>query len=204
MIDLAALASVALIYAAGVMSPGPNFMVVAQVAAARGIGPGLAAVAGVVLVNGIWAAASLFGLTAVFAAFPALFLALKIAGAAYLIWMGVRLWRDASKPLADVVRADAGLAGAFRAGLATNLSNAKAVAFFASAFAAAAPSPDKVATLWLALGLVLVMATAWYGLVALALSRPAVAGAYGRMKRWIDRACGAILMGFGVRLALER
>lgn len=172
MIDLAALASVALIYAAGVMSPGPNFMVVAQVAAARGIGPGLAAVAGVVLVNGIWAAASLFGLTAVFAAFPALFLALKIAGAAYLIWMGVRLWRDASKPLADVVRADAGLAGAFRAGLATNLSNAKA--------------------------------TAWYGLVALALSRPAVAGAYGRMKRWIDRACGAILMGFGVRLALER
>lgn len=202
MLDWAALATVAVICAAGVVSPGPNFLIVAQTAAGQGRVAALAAVAGVVIVNGLWAGASLFGLKAVFAAVPVVFAAVKAAGAAYLVWLGVRLWRDARKPLhATPVAGTAGLWGAFRAGLATNLANFKAVAFFASAFAAAAPAPGETAMLWMSLLVVIVMATCWYGLVALALSSPAVAGAYRRAKRWIDRACGGLMILFGARLA---
>lgn len=186
------------------VSPGPNFLIVAQTAAGQGRVAALAAVAGVVIVNGLWAGASLFGLKAVFAAVPVVFAAVKAAGAAYLVWLGVRLWRDARKPLhATPVAGTAGLWGAFRAGLATNLANFKAVAFFASAFAAAAPAPGETAMLWMSLLVVIVMATCWYGLVALALalSSPAVAGAYRRAKRWIDRACGGLMILFGARLA---
>jgi threonine/homoserine/homoserine lactone efflux protein len=186
------------------MSPGPNFMVVAQRAVAQGRAEALAAVLGVVSISMVWAGSSLFGLSVVFTLFPWARLLLKILGAGYLVWAGLRLWRRARDPLAPPPT-DSGarhsLWRAFRAGLATNLANAKAIAFYTSAFAAAAPSPDKTETLWAALGLVLVMSLFWYGLVAVALSTGAMAGAYRRAKALIERTCGVLMILFGLRLA---
>jgi threonine/homoserine/homoserine lactone efflux protein len=186
------------------MSPGPNFMVVAQRAVSRGRVEALAAVLGVVMVSALWAGSSLFGVSVVFRLFPWTHLVLKVLGAGYLVWAGVRLWRRANLPI-PVTPAGAGGRGgvwrAFRAGLATNLSNAKAIAFYSSAFAAAAPAPGKAETLWLALALVLVIALAWYGLVAVALSSGAIARAYRHAKGVIERACGVLMIGFGIGLA---
>ncbi len=95
----------------------------------------------------------------------------------------------------------AGLAAAFRAGLATNLANAKAIAFYTSVFSAAAPGPDKIATLWTALGIVMLIALAWYGAVALVLSAGPFAAAYRRARKGVDRFCGALMIGFGAKLA---
>jgi len=202
-IDLSTLVTVALIFALGVMSPGPNFMVVAQRSVARGRADGLATVLGVVTVSGLWAACSLFGIGLLFALFPWTRVVLRIAGATYLLWLGVKMWRHAHVPLADTGAAGAGGSfwTAYRAGLATNLSNAKAVAFYSSAFSAAAPAPGHTATLWLALALVLVIALAWYGLVAVALSSGPAAAAYRRAKKPIERACGVLMIGFGAKLA---
>jgi threonine/homoserine/homoserine lactone efflux protein len=94
-----------------------------------------------------------------------------------------------------------GLWRAFRAGLATNLSNAKAIAFYSSAFAAAAPSPNQTETLWLALALVLIIALIWYSLVAVALSTGAIARSYRKAKGAIERTCGILMIVFGVHLA---
>ncbi len=205
--NIHAIVSVMAIYAVGVLSPGPNFMVVAQRAVARGRTQALATVLGVVSVNALWASASLFGISVVFALFPWTWLLLRVAGATYLVWAGVRLWRHARAPLSapsEATNPRDGLWRAYRAGLATNLSNAKAIAFYGSAFSAAAPKPGETATLWVALALVLVIALIWYGLVAVALSTGMMAAAYRRAKVGIERACGAAMIGFGVRLATER
>ena len=204
MIDIHALLVVAGIFAIGVMSPGPNFMVIAQRAVAYGRAEALAAMLGVVIVSGVWASSALFGISIVFRLFPWTHIVLKVAGGCYLIWAGVRLWRRAAVPFSATPVAPGtrqGLWRAFRAGLATNLSNAKAMAFYTSAFSAAAPSADKVATLWVALSIVVLIALIWYGLVAVALSTGAVARAYRRSKLSIERTCGVLMILFGVRLA---
>ncbi len=204
-IDAHALGAVALIFVLGVMSPGPNFVVVAQRAVTRGRTDGLATMLGVVTVSGIWAAGSLFGIGVLFAMVPWTRDALRVVGATYLLWLGVRMWRNARAPLMTVGAAGAGggFWSAYRAGLATNLSNAKAIAFYTSAFSAAAPAPGQTATMWLALALVLVIALSWYGLVAMALSSGPVAAAYRRAKAPIERACGLLMIGFGAKLAVE-
>jgi threonine/homoserine/homoserine lactone efflux protein len=203
-IDVHSLVAVALIFAFGVMSPGPNFMVIAQRSVARGRADGLATMLGVVTVSGIWAAGSLFGIGLLFAMFPWARLAFRIVGAAYLIWLGARMWRNARIPM-DVTSGKTGGGNgfwrAYRAGLATNFSNAKAIAFYSSAFSAAAPTSGQEATLWLALALVLVIAMVWYGFVAIALSSGPVAAAYRRAKAPIERSCGLLMIGFGGRLA---
>lgn len=203
-IDTHALVTITLIFAIGVMSPGPNFLVVAQRSLARGRADGLATMLGVATVSGLWAAGSLFGIGILFALFPWARVVLRVVGAAYLFWLGVKMWQSARTPLAkstSAAGADGTFWSAYRAGLATNLSNTKAFAFYTSAFAAAAPAPGRTATLWLAVALMLVIALAWYGLVALALSSGPVAAAYRRAKSPIERACGLLMIGFGAKLA---
>lgn len=204
MIHFGAVAACAAIYTLGVISPGPNFLVVAQRALLRGRAEALAAMGGVVTVSALWAGASLFGLSIVFRLFPWMHLVLRVGGGAYLIWFGIKLWRAARQPVADVAAVPpsrASLAAAYRAGLATNLSNAKAIAFYTSAFSATVPAPDDVATLWAAFAVVLLIAMLWYGFVALALSAGPFAAAYRRGRTVIERLCGAVMISVGLRLA---
>ena len=208
MINGHAVIAIAGIAAVGVMSPGPNFMVVAQHAAVRGRAEALVTVLGVVTVSALWAGSSLFGIGVMFRLFPWTRLVLKLLGAGYLVWAGIRLWRHAGSAVA-ITTPDPGTRQgpwrgrwpAVRAGLAPHLANAKAIAFYGSAFAAAAPSPDGTATSWVALLLVLAIGLVWYGLVAVALSAGAVARGYRRARGAIERTCGALMMLFGVRLA---
>jgi threonine/homoserine/homoserine lactone efflux protein len=100
MIDVNAIVGVTGIFALGVMSPGPNFLVVAQRAVTRGRADALATMLGVVTISMIWASSSLFGISVVFKLFPWTRLVLKLLGAAYLVWFGVRLWRHAGDPIA--------------------------------------------------------------------------------------------------------
>jgi threonine/homoserine/homoserine lactone efflux protein len=204
MIDVSAIVGVTGIFALGVMSPGPNFLVVAQRAVTRGRADALATMLGVVTISMIWAGSSLFGISVVFKLFPWTRLALKLVGAGYLVWFGIRLWRHAGDPIAAAPAGPGARAGfwpAFRAGLATNLANAKAIAFYSSVFAAAAPPPGETATLWLALALVMLISLSWYSLVAFALSTGAIARAYRGAKQTIERTCGVLMVAFGVHLA---
>jgi threonine/homoserine/homoserine lactone efflux protein len=204
MIDAHAIVAVAGIFTIGVMSPGPNFLVIAQRAVTRGRADALSTMLGVVTISMVWAASSLFGISVVFKLFPWTRLVLKVMGAGYLVWIGLRLLKHAGSPIAAApveLGTRRGFWRAFRAGLATNLSNAKAIAFYSSAFAAAAPSPNQTETLWLALGLVLVIALIWYSLVAIALSTGAIARAYRKAKGAIERTCGVLMIVFGVHLA---
>jgi len=201
MVDGTAVLGVFSVYIAGVVSPGPNFVAVAHKAASASRFEALAVVAGIVLVNLFWASCAILGVGIVFAAFPWLALVVKVAGAAYLIWFGGRLIVNASAPQpASVVNAPAGgLRQAFAQGFATNIANPKSMAFFAAVFSSAAPAHVGMGTFAAMLGMVCVVASGWYGFVALTLSHARIAAAYRRGKAWADRFCGALIVGLGVR-----
>jgi threonine efflux protein len=206
MIDWGPLLNIAALWLLGAISPGPNFMAVAHQALNHGRSYALTAVLGVALVSTMWATASLFGLALIFKAFPVTQLILRLAGSAYLVWLGIRFWRMAGRsPRESVANEAAGhsLSDAFRAGLATNLSNVRSISFYSSAFAAAAPSHAQTATLWATVVLIFLLAMSWYGTVALLLSTGPLASAYRQRKLWIDRLSGTLMIYFGVRLALS-
>lgn len=205
MIDGAAVLGVLLVYIPGVAMPGPNFVAVAHKAASSTRREALAMVFGIVIVNLFWASCAILGVGLVFAAFPWIALFVKLAGAAYLIWFGMRLVVKArSNPVAA---AGSGISSeprhAFAQGFATNIANPKSMAFFAAVFASATPAHVSPATFAAMLGVVGVVATCWYGMVALVLSHKTVALRYRSGKAWIDRVCGSVIVLLGVRQLLR-
>lgn len=201
MIDHAAVVTVLTVSAIGVIIPGPSFVAVVHKAVSGHRTDAMAFVMGIVAINMVWATCAIFGIGMVFKLFPWLAAAVKIAGAAYLVWFGLRLIiasRTAStKPL--MKPKSTGLRASFFRGAAMNAMNPKSIAFFAAVFSSAAPAHVSVATFFAMLAAVGITALSWYGLVALVLSHAAIAKGYQSAKRTIDRVCGVLLIALGVR-----
>lgn len=194
----------ALICLLAIMSPGPNFVAVTHRAVTAPRAEALALVAGIACISGFWAGAALFGLGVVFKLFPWVFWVVKLAGAAYLAWFGWTLLRRAARPLPPRLPQSGPVAGqrAFRDGVVTNLSNPKAMAFYASVFAGAVPASAPPGVLAVMVGMVPVIALGWYGLVALLLSGDRAGQLYRRFKPWLERLCGSALLLFALRQAV--
>lgn len=201
MFDSAAVLTVFWVYLAGVVIPGPNFVAVVHKAVAATRVEALALVAGIVTVNLFWSSCAITGLGIVFAAFPWAALVIKVLGAAYLMWFGMRLILNAGRP--QVLRVDEALTGSFRGaffqGVVTNIGNPKSMAFYAAVFSAAAPAHVSVYTFASMLAVVVGVSLSWYGLVAIALSQPRISLAYQKARKVIDRLCGGLILGLGVR-----
>ncbi|HEY4090821.1 MAG TPA: LysE family translocator [Luteibacter sp.] len=200
MLDIHAVAVVFSVYIVGVVIPGPNFVAVAHKAASTNTGDALALVAGIVVVNLFWATCSILGVGIVFATFPWIALAVKIAGAAYLIWFGGRLIAKAGA--VSAARLDEGgptIWQSFRAGVATNIANPKSMAFFAAVFAAAAPAHVNPPTFLGMLATVAVVSSTWYATVAVLFATPRVASRYRHWKKGIDQVCGSVIVALGIR-----
>jgi threonine/homoserine/homoserine lactone efflux protein len=153
----------------------------------------------------IFACLSLLGLHGLLLAVPSLYVVLKVLGGLYLVYLGIRIWRGASRPL---VGSDIGQASAFQPatrsfalGLATQISNPKTAVVYASVFAAFLPASSTVAFNLCVVGLVFFIEAGWYAFVAVALSSDRPRYIYLRYKAWIDRAAGAVMIALGLRLA---
>lgn len=190
-----------LIWIAGVVSPGPNFFVVTHVAAAHGRNAGLLTALGIAVGSIFWALAGLFGLKIVFALFPWAWTILKFAGAAYLLYVGISMWRSANIPEKPFQITPA---GAFRAGLFTNLSNPKTAAFAASLFAVAIPEGAPLWMTFSAFCLIVGTSWFWYSLCSLFAAQDRVTVLYRKFRRAILRVAGTIFVGFGLKLAFDR
>lgn len=201
MIDAHAVLTVFVVYLAGVVIPGPNFVAVVHKAVAGTRSQALALVAGIVLVNLFWSICAIAGIGFVFAAFPWAALVVKMLGAAYLMWFGLRLLIKAGKQVARPGNDD--VSGHWRQsffqGLITNIGNPKSMAFYAAVFSAAAPAHESIGTFVSMLAVVVVVSMVWYGMVASALSQPRIAIAYQRRKKAIDRLCGGLIVCLGIR-----
>ncbi|MCO8274217.1 LysE family translocator [Actinoplanes sp. TRM 88003] len=192
------------VVALGAMSPGPDFAVVVRHAIVSGRARGIAAATGIAAGVLVWAAAAATGIAALIAWAPGVLTGVKVVGAAYLIFLGVRAWRSGGSASEGEAEQPAGrgLWVAFRDGLLTNLLNPKAAVFFVALLPQFLPAqPGVLDTITLSATAV-VLSLAWFVAVAVLfasfrrlLSRAAV-------RRAIDRAMGVVLIGLGVRLAV--
>ena len=188
--------------AIGAISPGPSFLMVARTAIAASRADGLAAALGMGVGGVVFACMALAGLHAVLIAVPALYVVLKIASGAYLVFIGWMIWRGAHQPVivSEQALTPSTVWRSFWLGLATQTSNPKAAVVYASVFVSLLPPEFP---LWVTLALPLVIfaiEAGWYTIVALALSAPSPRGAYLRWKVWIDRTAGAVMAALGLRL----
>lgn len=188
-------------WALAVMLPGPNFLVIVWTGAARGRGPALATALGVLTGALFWVSAGLFGLKLLFAVLPLAGTAIRLAGAAYIVWFGGQMLLNPGRAGAGAGKA--GLA-AYRSGLATNLSNPKSAAVAASLLAAGLPADASPALVGEAFLLLIAISSFWYLSVALVSSHPLLAQRFVAVRRPLARVTGAIFILFGLRLAVER
>jgi threonine/homoserine/homoserine lactone efflux protein len=193
--------SVALIHLALVVSPGANFVMVAQ-NALRSRRDGLLTASGVASVAMLWASLAALGLGVLLSQLGGLVLVMKWLGAAYLVYVGVRTWLRANRASSGNVTTRDG--HPYLAGALTNLTNPQSVLFFGAMFSAAIPLEASLGVRVACVVAAGFNALAWYSLVALGLSNPIIRARYSRLKSWIDRASGALMVFFGVRLALSR
>jgi threonine/homoserine/homoserine lactone efflux protein len=186
----------------GAMSPGPSFVMVSRISIARSRADGLAAAAGIGLAGMIFATLALAGVTALLAQFVWLYVALKVFGGAYLIFIATQIWLGASDPIGGGLAPEqrSTVARSFGSAVLTQLSNPKAIIVYASVFAAVLPSsiPSSL-FISLPVGIFLVEA-GWYVVVALIFSSSGPQSVYLKAKRWIDRAAAGLLGCLGVRL----
>ena len=192
--------------------PGPAILYAAARTLAQGRAAGLRAALGIAVGGLVHVAAAAFGLSALFHAVPPLYLAVKLAGAASLVWLGIGMLRTRAADLAPAAALPAPSAGtaaaALRQSILVEVLNPKTALFFLAFLpqfvdpAAALPVPAQFVILGTTV-------TAIFGaadLVAV-LFAAALAGrlaAAGRAALWANRTGGALLVGLGLRLAAER
>ncbi|TDC63123.1 LysE family translocator [Actinomadura sp. GC306] len=189
------------------ITPGVDMMLVLRSTVTGGRRTGLLSSAGVVTGLMCWAMTSAVGLTALLAASRLAFDVLRVAGACYLLWLGVRaLWtaRHRTRDTADPSDTRASGLTAFRTGLTTNLLNPKVGVFYVSLL----PQfiPDGASVFWTSMLFAVIHAAEsllWLALVVGAagaarrtLTRPAV-------KRRLQQLTGVAFIGFGLRLAID-
>lgn len=190
----------------GAMSPGPSFLFVARTSVVASRSDGVAAAMGMGVGGVLFAIIALLGLHVLLTNVPWLYLALKIAGGSYLVYLGWCIWRGASKPLAiaaDMAPAPAKVQRSFLLGLVTQLSNPKTAIVYASVFTAFLPPHFPLSLALLISVLVFVVEAGWYTLVALALSSNKPRAWYLRSKVWIDRSAGGVMVFLGGKLVLS-
>jgi threonine/homoserine/homoserine lactone efflux protein len=211
-----ALATFALAAFLIVLLPGPDTLVTVRSLVRGGRSQAARTVAGILCGLTIWVAAASLGLSALLRASHDGYTALRFAGAAYLIWLGVQSLRmRASRQDAAVAERDANeasttsqrrslLGGGFVAGLATDLLNPKVGVFFVTFLPGFVPTGYSVGWTSAIFGLIFVAETALYFVVLLALAGRVTDWMSNlRIRRRLDRTTGVILLGLGARLALE-
>ncbi|MGC8468297.1 MAG: LysE family transporter [Acetobacteraceae bacterium] len=198
------LSEVALVNMLGAMSPGPAFVMVSRTAAGQSRATAFALTAGVTSAVLAWGAATLFGVQLLMLHALLLYRTLQLAGALYLLWLGLMAWRHARGAAARLaqVTAAAPRSGprSFLFGFAMNLGNPKLIAYFTSIFAAIVPAAAPLALRAGALAIVGATDFAWYCLVVLAFSSAPMQRTYRRFAGWIERLAGTAMIGFSLRI----
>lgn len=201
---------IAFTVAAGLLTitPGLDTALVLRTAAAEGWRRAAATAVGIGLGCLAWGAAAAFGAGALLVASHTAYTALKWAGAAYLVWLGLGLLlkpRTRFDAAAGQAPPTGGLAAALGKGFWNNLLNPKVGVFYVSFLPQFIPAGASPAAFGLLLaGLHMVMGLAWAGGLILATAPIARALRKPGVVRWLDRVTGGVFVAFGVRIALER
>lgn len=203
---VANLTVVAGIVLAGVLTPGPDFLISAHFGATSPRKFALSAVLGICFGSMAWASLSLAGLGVLFATMPWAYVLAKLLGATYLLFLGgkmlVSAWVGTDDSDALPLRRSA--QNAFLIGFMTDLSNPKTAIFFASLFATVVPPLSPIWQQVVIVCTVGLIAFLWYGFVATVMANRRLAALYQRSNRLITGITGGIFVLWGTKLLLSR
>ena len=186
--------------------PGPAMLYAAAQTMAGGRRSGLMASLGLHLGGYAHIAAAAFGLSVLLAAVPVLYMGVKLCGAIYLVWLGISLFRSSSRQ-AGAVELSPG-SGSFFQSLTVEMLNPKTAMFYL-AFLPQFISPDAsvpVPLQFIILGTIVNLMFSAADLVAVMLAGLVMSRLRksSSVQRWLQRIGGAVLVGLGVQLAVQR
>lgn len=203
---LAAILGLYFVHLAAAMSPGPAVLLAARTSLREGMTRGAYLAIGIGLGACVWALAALFGLAVLFKIAPALLTTLKLAGAAYLLYLAYKMWKHAPAPLdqeLDTASKNRSPLALVWLGISTQIANPKPAIFFGSVFLTFLP-PDMPA--WgyaLVLAMVFFNDCGWNIVVSRIFSLERTRRGYLNLKSTIDRVFGGLLAALSMKLALS-
>jgi len=189
------------------LTPGLDTFYILARSGREGRAVGFSAALGINAGCVVHTAAAALGVSAILMTSALAFTLLKYLGAAYLVWVGLRMLLSGATVRTPAETRGQGMGAAFRQGLLTNVLNPKVALFylaFLPQFVVPQAGHPQLALLVLGvsfigtgLGWSLVLALLGGHIYGLLLTRPSLG-------RWMDRFCGTVLLGFGLRLAIQR
>lgn len=185
------------------LTPGPDTLLVAAHGARGGFRSGMAAVGGI-MAGVVWYGSLIaFGALSILVAVPAVFLAVKIAGALYLAWLGINMIRGALKPKPEETK-PVDLKQPFAQGFFTNALNPKVALFYLAALPQFASGADAPMIGVMLLAIHSLFGLVWLSFIAFAASRARALVWKRSVVRWLEGAVGAFFVGVAGRLALAQ
>ncbi|MBX2834209.1 MAG: LysE family translocator [Micavibrio sp.] len=196
---------------AATMSPGPAFAMSVRNSMSFGRKGGVMTALGLGLGVGFHTVLVLGGLALVLSQSVILFQAIKYIGAAYLVYVGFKALRAKAPNVSDIPKAKDELdyrhISAFKAiwmGLLTNALNPKAVIFFTAVFTQFISPDAPLGIMVLYAATVMIVEAGWFSLLAVLLTHEKVNRKVRAAGHWIERVCGGLMVGLGVKLALSK
>ncbi|MGW1804259.1 LysE family translocator [Streptomyces sp. NPDC002078] len=195
--------AVAVITVLAVIAPGADFAMIVRNSYLYGRRTGLLAAAGVAAGVLVHVTYTLLGVGLLIASSTALFTVIKLIGAAYLVYVGIRTYRTRGELKIDLAdRRELTPFAALRAGFLTNVLNPKTTLFVVSTFAQVV-SPDTPLYQQVGYGLFMSLAhLLWFGVVATFFSQARMRALMLRGQKILNKVIGSVLAGLGVSLAL--
>ncbi|MFK0311742.1 LysE family translocator [Pseudomonas sp. NPDC090233] len=196
------LSAVALFTLLAVISPGADFAMVTRSSYALGRRAGLAAAAGIALGVQVHVLYTVLGVAVIISHSPALFLAMKVLGAGYLIYLGYQSLTNTTRLSLEGKVSSKSLVAALRTGFMTNALNPKTMLFVVSAYTQVV-QPGTPLVLDFAYGAFMSFAHwGWFSLVAVFFSSAGLRKAMIERQVVVDRVIGVALIGLGLAVGV--
>jgi threonine/homoserine/homoserine lactone efflux protein len=187
-----------------VISPGPDFAMVSRNALALSKRAGHMTALGIALGVLVHVSYTLLGIDLLLKYAPTLLDILKLAGSAYLIWLGFKMIVPATKyPHTPTAKRATSDSYALRIGFWTNALNPKTSIFIISVFTQIVAEQTLLITQFAYGGFISIAHYVWFAAVALFFGAPSLQKTLLGASRWIDTTFGIILIGFGISLIFE-
>jgi threonine/homoserine/homoserine lactone efflux protein len=192
-----------------ICTPGPDTALTIRNSIVGGRRGGVHTAAGIAAGQLVWTVAASIGIAGLLQASQPAFVALKIVGAAYLVFLGAQSIMAAvrhrpNKAEREIRSTELGPWSALRQGFISNLANPKMAVFFLSLLPQFVHAPSGSFAALVPLGLVFCLMTfGWLSIYAIALNRIGPLLQRSRVRRTLDAVTGTVLVAFGFRLATQ-
>ena len=190
------------------LSPGPDFLVIMKNSLSAGRKYGIATAFGIASALIVHITYTILGFTILLEKFPSLFNLIKLAGALYLLWLGIKAVQSkaqAQKPgKINVKQAiDVSIGQGFREGFLCNVLNPKSALFFLSVFSQFIGPDTSNWMRWIYGGEIILAVGLWFILLATLISNTYFRKVYQQNMHWFDRGLGFILIIFAITIGIS-